>query len=423
MVLPADSYIVVNKSIITEEDKKILVDLYQPIIGSTSISLYLTLLNDLEKSALISSELTHHHLLSMMQISLEELVRVRERLEGIGLLKTYVKKGSISNYVYVLYSPVSASEFLNHPILNMVLYNNVGKTEYKKIVDSYKLPRVSLKDYEDISLSFDQVFTSIPVNSFLTNDAIISKEKGELVIKDVIDFDLLISGLDTKVINEKAFNKDVRFLINNLCFLYQIDISTMQDLIRSSLNEKGLIDKELLRKSARNFYQFENSGNLPTLVYSSQPNHLKTPSGDSSAKGKMIYTFENTNPYQFLKSKYKNGKIVTRDLQIVEDLLIDLKLTPGVVNVLLDYVLRVNNMKLNRRYIETIASHWKRLGIETVPEAMDACIKEHKKVHKTSTVKKETKEKVPEWFDQKVEAKKMDSNEEEELNKLISNYK
>ena len=226
MVLPADSYIVVNKSIITEVDKKILVDLYQPIIGNSAVSLYLTLLNDLEKNSFVTGELTHHHLLSVMQMSLEDIVKSREKLEGIGLVKTYVKKGSVNNYVYALYAPVSASEFLNHPILNMVLYNNVGKLEYKKIVDSYKLPRIVLKDYEDISLKFDEVFTSVPVNSFFNNDNIVSKKKGEILFKDIVDFELLISGLDTNIISEKAFNKDVRNLINNLSFLYNIDIST-----------------------------------------------------------------------------------------------------------------------------------------------------------------------------------------------------
>ena len=424
MVLPADSYIVVNKSIITEVDKKILVDLYQPIIGNSAVSLYLTLLNDLEKNSFVTGELTHHHLLSVMQISLEDIVKSREKLEGIGLVKTYVKKGSVNNYVYVLYAPVSASEFLNHPILNMVLYNNVGKLEYKKIVDSYKLPRIVLKDYEDISLKFDDVFTSVTVNSFFNNDNIVSKKKGEILFKDIVDFELLISGLDSNMINEKAFNKDVRNLIKNLSFLYNIDISTMQSLIRTCINEKGMIDKDLLRKGARNFYQFENSGNLPTIVHYSQPEYLKSPVGDGSKRGKMIYTFENTNPYQFLKSKYKNGKVVARDLQIIENLLLDLKLSPGVVNVLLDYCLRVNNKKLNKNYIETIASHWKRLGIETVPEAMNACIKEHKKSSKkaVSLSKKKQEEKVPDWFDQTIDKKK-NEEEEKELANLINNYK
>jgi replication initiation and membrane attachment protein len=304
----------------------------------------------------------------------------------------------------------------------MVLYNNVGKIEYKNIIESYKLPRISLKDYEDISSSFDDVYASVPVNGFFTNDDIISRSKGELIFKNTIDFELLISGLDSNVISEKAFNKEMRNLINNLCFLYNIDVVTMQGLIRSSINEKGMIDKDSLRKLSRNYYQFENSGNLPTLIYSTQPEYLKTPTGDVSRRGKMIYTFENTNPYQFLKSKYKNGKVVTRDLQLVEGLLLDLKLSPGVVNVLLDYVLRINNQKLNKSYIETIASHWKRLGIETVPEAMDACIKEHKKAKKKETPLKSVS-KTPEWFDQTVDVKETSDKEREELINLINNYK
>ncbi len=420
MILPADSYIVVNKTIITEIDKQILIDLYQPIIGNKAVSLYLTLYNDLERNAVTTGEFTHHHLLSVMQMSLKDIVFAREKLEGIGLLKTYFKKGSVNSYVYALYSCISANEFFNHPILNMVLYNNVGKNEYNKLVSRYKLPRIVLKDYEDISLKFDEVYTSASVNSFFTNDEIISRRKGEIIFKDVVDFDLLISGLDTSIINERAFNKDVRNLINNLSFLYNIDISTMQNLIRASINEKGLIDRDLLRKSSRNFYQFEHSGNLPTIIHYSQPEYLKSPSGDNTKKGKMIYTFENTNPYQFLKSKYKNGKVITRDLQIIENLLLDLKLSPGVVNVLLDYVLRVNNKKLNKSYVETIASHWKRLGIETVPEAMNACIKEHKKSNKNNNVKKK-EDIVPDWFYQKQEEK--DIVEDKELAEMISNYK
>ena len=70
-----------------------------------------------------------------MQMSLEEIVTSREKLEAIGLLGTYLKKDNINNYVYILYSPLQPSEFLNHPILNVVLYNNLGKKEYQKILE------------------------------------------------------------------------------------------------------------------------------------------------------------------------------------------------------------------------------------------------------------------------------------------------
>lgn len=47
-ILPADTYIVINKSIINNEDRKILNMLYQPIIGPYPVMLYFSLWSDLE---------------------------------------------------------------------------------------------------------------------------------------------------------------------------------------------------------------------------------------------------------------------------------------------------------------------------------------------------------------------------------------
>ena len=63
-MMPIDSYNVINKTIITDIDKKIILDLYQPIIGANATSLYFSLLNDLEKNSIISQELFIHTLCS-----------------------------------------------------------------------------------------------------------------------------------------------------------------------------------------------------------------------------------------------------------------------------------------------------------------------------------------------------------------------
>ena len=88
-LLPADSYIVINKTILTEVDKKNLINLYEPIIGPLPISLYLTLWSDLDKSETMSVDYTHHHLMTIMKSSLDSIRIARETLEGVGLLKTY----------------------------------------------------------------------------------------------------------------------------------------------------------------------------------------------------------------------------------------------------------------------------------------------------------------------------------------------
>ena len=143
-ILPADTYTVVNKTIITDKDLKVVSMLYQPIIGYTAVCLYLTLINDLNNQDLISDDLTHYHLMTTMQLRLDDIIIAREKLEAIGLIKTYLKKGNVNQYVYLLFSPVSPNEFFNHPILNIVLYNNIGKKEYDKLVSFFKVPKLNL---------------------------------------------------------------------------------------------------------------------------------------------------------------------------------------------------------------------------------------------------------------------------------------
>lgn len=430
-ILPADTYIVVNKTIIDEVDRKLITMLYQPIIGHTASTLYFTLFDDLVRGSVMSEELTHHHLMGTMQLKLEDILIAREKLEAVGLLKTYFKKENVNNYVYVLYAPLSASEFLNHPILNVVLYNNLGKKEYEKIVSFFKIPKVNLKDYEDITKSFNKVFTSVSSNTFVGNDNIVKKNSGNIEITSGIDFNLLISSIPKSMVNDKCFNDEVRELINSLAFVYNIDDLNMQGLVRNSLNEKGLIDKTELRKSARNFYQFEQGGKLPTLIYSKQPDYLKTPSGDTSNLAKQIYTFENITPYDYIRSKYKNGEPTLRELQIIEDLMVKQKMKPGVVNVLIDYVLKVNEQKFTRSYVETVAAQWNRLNIETVESAMRIAQKEHKKIKKMLTKEKDVvvnkhykpkEEVLPSWFDKKIESKELSKEEEEELDSLLREF-
>ncbi len=426
---PADNYIVYNKGIISSEKIKILTNLYQPIIGFTAVSLYLTLFNDLNKKKIESEEFTHHHLMTSMQLKLENILTARNKLEGIGLLKTYLKEGEINSYIYILYSPISAYEFFNHPILNIVLYNNIGTVEYEKLQTYYKVPRITVKDYNDITLSFEEVFSPITnTNLLFDNGDIKNDKKLNLVIKSNFDINLLIDSIPKRLISDKCFNEDTKELILNLAYIYKIDNLNMQGLVRSSLNERGLIDKNELRKSARNYYQFENNGRLPTLIYNRQPEYLKTPLGSDSKLAKMIYMFENTSPYDFLKKSYGNVEPTNRDKKLLENLMLEQKLNPGVVNVLIDYVLKINNKKLNKDYIETIVGQWKRLKVETVVDAMEVCRKEHKKLKKTifkgdykNTNKSyfEDNSNLPLWFDKKIEKEDTDLSE---LNEVLKEF-
>lgn len=419
-LLPADNYVVVNKTILTDNDKVNLINLYEPIIGPLAISLYLTLWSDLDRTLTFSDSYNHHHLMTFLKSNLNDIREARSALEALGLIKTYYKEGdNINYYIYELYSPISAYEFFNHPILNIVLYNNLGVNEYNNLIKSYKKVNFKYDDYKDISSKLNDTFKSSAYNNF-SNENIKNKNSNKPKLDNLIDFDVLKESIPNKVLGNNAFNKKTKELINNLAFIYNLDTLKVSEILRLTIDENGLINKDLFIKEVRKYYEYNNGGSLPTIIYRTQPEHLKSPEGDLSSAGKMVYIFENTTPYDFLKSKYKNNNPTPRDLKLLEYLALELNMPPAVINVLIDYVLRISDNKLNKAYVETIAGQWTRLGIKTAREAMNQAKKEYKKKPKKEINKSV---KLPTWFDNEQKDINVSEEEKKEIEALLKEFK
>lgn len=424
-ILPADIYTVINRTILTDFERKTIITLYGPIIGANAIGLYFTLWQDLERTNGGVEKFNHHHIMSTLKLGLQAVTEARSSLEAMGLVRSYFKEGEINEYIYEIYSPLSPYEFFNHPIFNVVLYNNVGSVEYDRLVKYYKKQQTIPKEFVEITKSIDVNFKSISAANLPSEiDAPKTESIGPNIDEKYIDFDLLLSALPKNSVSDRAFNKKTRHLINSLAFVYDLDTLKMSELLRTVINENGIIDKDALRINARKYYQFNNSGALPTLIYRTQPEHLKNPVGDMSNRGKMLYIFENTSPYDFLRSKYHGGEPTSRDLSLLEYLAVDLELNPGVINVLIDYVLRINNNKLTKAYVETIAGQWKRMNIQTADQAMKTAEKEHKK-NKTKVFTNNKKKEVqtPIWFNKNQETEEISDEEKKELEEMLKEFR
>lgn len=417
-VLPADTYVVVNRTMFCDNDRRILTMLYQPIIGSVAINLYFTLWSFLDKNEVKSLEWTHHHLMINMCLSLDVIIEAREKLEGIGLVKTFFKKDNINKFIYELYSPISGYEFFNNPILSVALYNNLGKQEYEKTLSFFKMPRVILSDYEDITCKFSEIYdTSVGTNIEYDYSNVRNSLKLGFSIEPKFVLDDILSMIPSDMLNYKGITKETRDLIYKLSFIYDLNEDGVRYIISNSINEKHNIDKELLRENSRKFYSFENAGKLPSLVYRNQPEYLRKPVGDVSKRAKAIYYFETTSPYDFMYAKNNNTEPSSRELKIIESLMVDFNMNPGVVNVLIDYVLRINDNKLVKSFVDSVASQWIRSKVETVEQAMNLAEKEYKgKKIVSKSVKQVT---VPEWFNKNIDVKNASIDEEEEFLKKI----
>ena len=420
-ILPADSYVVVNKSLLNENDRLTLTMLYQPIVGSMAITLYYTLWADLDKSSILSKEYTHHHLMNNLGIKLDDIVVARRKLEAIGLMKTYYKMGSINNYVYELYSPLSPSEFFSNPILTTSLLSGIGKQEYDCLVNYYKVPKINLSEFENITVHFSDVYTMGMYSEDLTEKSLREKDKLDLVIDDVLDFDYIQASMPN-ILNERAFTSSSRKLINRIAYLYNFNNDVMIDILSDSINERGMFSETEIKKNAKNYYSFVNS-TTPKLIYKKKSNIDSGVKNAKDVKEKLIDCFINTSPYDFLKAKYHGGKPTSRDISLIEGLLVDQKLNPGVVNVLIDYVLRINDNKLSKNFVEAIASQWKLNNINDVEGAMRQAEKEYRKLNRVKETSKKEVNPLPTWYKKDVKKQTMSEEEVKELESMLSEFK
>ncbi|WP_462412457.1 replication initiation and membrane attachment family protein [Neobacillus sp. Marseille-QA0830] len=439
-ILPIDRYIVTANGLLHDYDRKVLTMLYQPLIGSACHSLYMTLWAELEENRLWSESSTHHLLMNLLDMNLKDIYQARLKLEGIGLLKSYVKvKEEERSFIYELVPPLNPEQFFLDGMLNIYLYRKIGKKHFarlKRFFSDQGLPNE--QGYQDVTKAFQDVFASgTPANLQYLQD--LSEEldseeserfigrhdqKGITLEGYTFDFDLLLAGLHESLVPRKAINQKVKEVISKLAFLYQIDAIQMKKFIMDALDEHDEIDVEQLRKAARNWYQFENYDQLPSLIERTQPEAHKQQSEKPKTKDEqLVLYFETVSPLKVLRDLSVGGEPSASEIKIVEEVMINQKLLPGVINVLIWYVMLINDMKFTKAYVETIASQWARKQLRTVKEAMEFARTQHKNKNtktsgKSSNRKPTRTEFLPDWFNEEQPAKVENKRGEENVSDL-----
>jgi replication initiation and membrane attachment protein len=427
-LLPIDRYKVASDGLLHYYDQKVLTFLYQPLIGSRAYSLYMTLWAELEENRLWSESTTHHSLMNYLDTNLKEIYHARQKLEAIGLLKSYVKvEEDNRSFIYELKPPLNPERFFLDGMLNIYLYQKIGNKQFarlKRFFSDHMSPKAD-EEYKDITKAFQEVYSSASPESLqfhqetsqdlklAEGDSFIGRsETTPIQIQfESFNFDLLFAGLKNSLISQQSLTVKVKEAIANLAFLYNIDGLKMQGIVLSALDTEG-INIEELRKAARDWYQYQHQDQLPLLVDKVQPEMFKTVRKELNSKeDKLKHYFETISPRQFLMDISGGGEPGKADLQIVEDIMFHQQLPPAVVNVLIHVVLIKTDMKLTKGYAEKIASHWARKGVKTVDEAMELAIKENRQYIEWASGKRTKKgndkrlirtELLPVWFNEDV---------------------
>lgn len=390
-IVPVDTYEVQFSGFLHDLDRKVLTMLYQPLIGAFAYSLYMTFWCDAEME--FSKEQSHQRLMNVTQFSLKDIIAARKKLEAIGLLKTFKKDTEESRrFIYELQTPLSPASFFHDGVLNIYLYNRLGKKKYCEMRDFFLDKSSETEEYEETTASFNEVFMSLHPSEMTAGAYSEIQEGGEgrladrkpgkslTITEEEFDFDLLLSSVSSFILPKEVITPSIREAIIKLAYVYQMGPLEMSKQIQNAYHLNGELTEEHLRKEVQKWYRIENNNQLPQMAFRTQPQGLKSISSVEpvTEEEKMIKFFEEVSPYKLLELQ-SGTRPAEADLNIVTYLMLEQKMMPGVVNVLLDYVLKTNDLKLTRSFVEKIASHWARKKVQTVPDAMELARSEQKK--------------------------------------------
>ncbi len=363
-----------------EVQNDVLYYLYQPIIGSSALQLYMMLVVEGKRMNRFLKPSSLSRLTSFLTMSLLDMEKAFQTLEGIGLLKTFVKHNQeLTQYVYQLQSPLSLRAFFKNQILSSLLRESLSVEDYQNTIQYFKISVENLQDYEDITVRFQDAFTiSMPKKQgriLKLNDEL--KEAIYQDIKVTYDMDLLLKGLADYQVNKSRLSDDDMTFMIQLATVYSIDALTLAGMVKDAMESKGL-NQGLLKSNIKKYFEMDHASKLQE-VYHKQPLQYLTHSENQSPLVLHMKYLDSITPYELLRQKQGGKEPIFHDLKIVETLMVQLGLKPAVVNVLIEYVLGKNNNQLSKNYCETIGSTLSRNHIETAMDAYEALTNQNRK--------------------------------------------
>lgn len=361
-----DIYEIRIASLISNVDKDVIIELYQPLIGSLATMLYLTLLKQ-KRNEDDEIVFTTSQLLSSMQITSGNLLNARQALEAVGLLRSYIlEQGENNYYIYVLYAPKSPKDFFDDVLFKGLIIQYLGEKEAKRLAFHYRVDLKIPDGYKEVSSSFVDVFNpdydDMSFRKTISND-LLGHNSGR--VKMDFSFDLFFKFIeDNSQINVSSISKKEMREIERIATLFGLNEKTMAFIIIDEYHSDAFPHIDF----SKVFEKAEDQIRYPIL----QKRILASSkvSGDSVLASK-IKMMDKKSPAEWLQILQNNTKPASSDLKIVNDLSMNYSFSKGVINVIVDYVLHKNNNILSRNYCEKIAASLAREGVENSIDAMN----------------------------------------------------
>ena len=388
-------------------DYKSLYDLYTPIIGSDATNLYINLSNEYDKLLQIGIKFTDaNSFLTSLNINDERFLEIRNMLEAIGLIKTYVDQNEPDNYYFELISPLSFEKFIDNQKYRHLLLNKIDQAGYEKLEYLYS-NNVIPENLVNISASFEQVFNN------------------QNQLKEIyqFNFERLYSALIADSHQTIILSTKVKQIIESFFSSYNLSTNDIQYCVHQSIvkneNNEFTVDENLLQLNLKKFVNFSKNVNVFEQAKVNRNSQMFLEQIKEEEIEDVFNSYRNFNSEQYY-SIIKKTPLTSEEIEIIQTLRTTYKIDDSLINLMIDYSLLKTRGILNKKYITKMAQTANNLNLLTLVNMYRYLITKHpapkiKKAEKKpaefsvgetkvidfSDVKDSDMPKLPDWFFEK----------------------
>ncbi|MGP4071322.1 replication initiation and membrane attachment family protein [Piscibacillus sp. B03] len=447
-LLPNDRLKIFQKEPFYEDAETVLTLLYQPLISIKGIAVYQALWKESAYQQPQTS-ISHHQMMNTLNMTLDDFYEARKKLEAIGLLQSYKEEGTYRTLYYILQKPYSAQGFFGDPMLSALLEHHIGRDAYQRLKKRLLSDVILPSNAQSVTHSFDDVFTTINPDQMPQEPVV--EETDPSAIETKLPLEWLHKMLTQQQIKAQSIltQSNLDFM-EKMIKIYDVDFLELEKAVIWAVNEKQQFDRKEFQDMCKDIF-YKKHGSVPPRLYSKgqvqsekQPEQKAQNEEPKTKEEQLIQRFNSISHRELLEDLSASGRASMKEVDMLTTIMEEHGLSQPVMNVLVDYVLKRNQNKLSKNYIETIAAHWSREGISQAKEAMQIAKREHhmyetwkqkKNQNQNQKRQQRSKEVLPKWFQDERKQKKQTSEptkkpvnqhdtkkKREELEAFIKNY-
>ncbi len=312
---------------------------YLPLIGTDALGFYFFLITESKNFYTNEFFLKQERLVSMLNLTAEEIELAIKKLETIGLLKLYVDAKAKDKITYVLNEPLFPSNFIKNEKLSNLLRGKIGENNFYQ--NNHYFNNVKFKEGDDLNL----LTTKCEIGDHQENHQLHGLQIN-------YDFSVLFKILDSKNLDyESNWDDSFEEIIKDSILFYDLSTIDLVDIFEN-INKEYEITPLYFKKYLNDTRNKKNKNFDQLLVDQDDALNIKKQMLDTKSPGDF---------FRIIIGR----EMTTSEKDFFKGLINDSNYNAGMINRLIDYCNLANKGVINLNFLKKISKTMIKHKIDT----------------------------------------------------------